>query len=418
MRVLHFSTADIEGGSARSAYRIHSALRSMGHVSHMLVGQRASNDPDVGTTHGGGWRKNRDLRISAALNRLGLQYQWLPSGRRVLAHRWLAAADIVQLYNTHGGYLSHRLLPKLSARAPIVWRFSDMWPITGHCAYSGGCERWQKGCGECPDLGTYPAIGCDTTGWLWWQKRELYAKSRLTIVAPSSWTERLANSSPLLAGSRVHRIPNGLDLETFRPVPRAFARKTLGLPLDGRLLFFSAHVAADNHRKGTDILKHALHIGAMRDVTLVVAGKECASWEGKVPQRVVPLGWLDDDRKIALANAAADFSVTAAPNENLPNTVLESIACGTPVVAVAAGGVGDAVRHGETGFLAAAASGESLAAALTEAFAHADPAALRQRAVALARAEYDSKLEAQRFVGLYRELLEDTVPNTRRYCAS
>ena len=129
LSIVHFSTADGEGGSARSAHRIHSALRRRGHRSRMLVKYRVLEDEDVDTVAG-----------------------------------------------------SDRLLPRLGRRAPIVWRLSDMWPMTGHCAYAGSCERWQAGCGRCPDLASYPAIGLDTTGFLWRQKRRLYRNVPITVA--------------------------------------------------------------------------------------------------------------------------------------------------------------------------------------------------------------------------------------------
>ena len=167
MNIVHFSTSDSEGGSARSARRIHETLRRLGHQSHMLVGTKASHDPDAATVHGGGARRILDRLADEATLRLGLQYLWYPSGTRILAQPWVRDAAIIQIYNTHGGYLSHRLLPDLARLAPVVWRLSDMWAMTGHCAYAGPCERWRQGCGRCPDLARYPALPVDTTALLW-----------------------------------------------------------------------------------------------------------------------------------------------------------------------------------------------------------------------------------------------------------
>ena len=125
----------------------------------------------------------------------------------------------MQLYNTHGSYFSHTALPLLSRLRPVVWRLSDMWAFTGHVAYSYDCERWRHGCGSCPYLGEYPALSRDTTAALWRWKNAVYKRSKLTIVAPSRWIERLASESPLLSRFPIVRIPNGIDLERFRRVP-------------------------------------------------------------------------------------------------------------------------------------------------------------------------------------------------------
>ena len=408
MSIVHFSTADGEGGSARSAHRIHSHLRRRGHRSRMLVKYQVLEDADIDTVSGGRFLGFADRLAEGITRRVGLQYQFVPSSRRVLRHPWLDKPDIIQLYNTHGGYFTQRLLPRLSSRAPIVWRLSDMWPMTGHCAYAGTCARWQTGCGRCPDLVTYPAIGLDTTALLWRQKRHIYRKTRLTVVAPSSWIEGVANKSPLFAGAAVHRIPNGIDLAVFRPLDRDAAREFLGVPKDRKVVLFAPHVASQNPRKGTDLLETALRrLGPRDDIVLLLAGIGGQQWIGKVPQPVIALGYLRDDRLIAMANAAADCVVVPSSVENLPNGVIEAFACGRPVVAFDAGGIKDAVRSGETGILVpmgdAGALGDAIDRLLSD-------EALRTRcgqgALEWARRECSAELETTRFEKLYAELVE------------
>lgn len=405
--VVHISTADREGGSARSAYRIHDGLRRRGHCSRMLVGYKVTDDPDVATVSGGPLLRRLDRIADAATVRLGLQYQWMPSSHRVLRHDWLRAPGVIQLYNTHGGYFSHRILPDLARRAPIVWRLSDMWPVTGHCAYAGACERWRTGCGRCPDLGTYPGVGLDTTAYLWRQKRRLYREAQLTVVAPSSWIEGIARAAPVFAGAAVHRIPNGLDQGVFRPIDQGAARAVFGIPADRTAILFAAHVATDNPRKGTDMLERALHrLGSRPDALLLVAGVGAEKWVGRVPQTVVPLGYLRDDRLLAAANAAADFVVVPSAVENLPNSVIEAFACGRPAAAFDTGGIRDAVRDGETGLLVPAGDTAALATAIARLL---DDGNLRNtlgaRALDMARREFSADVQAARFEELYRSLI-------------
>lgn len=408
LSVLHFSTADNEGGSGRSAYRIHAELRRRGNRSRMLVGHKVTADADVETVSGGRiLRKGNEVaeRICA---KVGLQYQMSPSGPRLLRHPWLAMAQIIQLYNTHGGYLSHRLLPKLAGKRPVVWRLSDMWPVTGHCAYAADCARWESGCGACPDLAGYPAIGRDTTAFLWRQKREIYRKLSLTVVAPSSWIEGIAKRSPLFAGRAVHRIPNGLDLAVFRPLEQAAVRDVFGVPKDCVAILYAPQVAARNARKGSDVLESILRcLGPRENVVLLVAGAGGEEWVGKVPQTVIPLGYLRDDRLIAMANAAADVVAIPSAVENLPNTAIEGLACARPMVAFDAGGMRDAVRPEETGVLVAHGDVQGFADALSRLL---DDEPRRQamgvRGLELARREFSAKLQGERFEELYRSLLE------------
>ena len=409
MNILHFSTSDGEGGSARSAHRIHSTLRALGHGSKMLVGIQSGDDPDVGTVHGGGVRRLLDRVADEVGRRSGLQYLWYPSGSRVLEHPWVAAADLIQLYNTHGGYLSHRLLPALAAKAPIVWRLSDMWPLTGHCAYSGTCDGWRTGCQSCPDLATYPAIPFDTAHLLWGIKRKILAAARPTIVVPSRWLGQIARVSPAFAGLRILHIANGIDRTIFHPIDRAAARSVLGLPADRQMVLYCAQVATDSTRKGSADFVEACHrLAAETDFDVVVAGHGGESLKAQIPQRVHVLGFIRDVRLLAATYSAADVMLAPSTVENLPNTILEAMACGTAVVAYKSGGIEDAVVHGESGWLAGSGNRIELtqgtAAVLSDTnlrdrLAHG---ALQRIAI-----EFDAAGEAGSFLTLYQELLEE-----------
>ena len=407
LSVVHFSTADTLGGSARSAYRVHSGMRERGHRSRMLVGMRHSEDPDVDAVWGSEAGRLANRLVDEATRRIGLQYLYLPSTRRVLAHPWVAPARIFALYNVHGGYFSPQMLPALSARAPIVWRLSDMCPLTGHCAYSGDCERWRTGCGSCPDLATWPAIGLDTTAWLWRMKERLYRNCRITVVAPSSWTERLARESPLLARFAVRRIPNGVDTRAFRPGERLAARAALGVDPNAKVILFVAHGLDANSRKGTDDAIAALRrLGSRPGTIVMLAGEGGESWVERVPMPVRRMGFIRDEARLAEVYAVADLLLAPSRVENLPNVVLEAFACGLPAVASDAGGMRDAVRHLETGWLAPVGQPESLAEGMRRLL---DDEMLRTRLGAAARrlveTEFTLALEIERFENLYWEIL-------------
>lgn len=416
LAVTHFSTADVIGGSAQSAYRIHSGLRAAGLRSRMLVGFRASDDPDVDTVYAGRAGHWADRIANRVTGSLGLQYAYLPSGRRVMRHPWVRDADVIQLFNTHGGYFSPSLLPALGRRAPIVWRLSDLWPMTGHCAYPGACERWRIGCGDCPDLGGYPALPRDTTASLFRQKNRLYEGLPVTVVATSSWTEACARQSPLLGRFRIVRVPNGLDGDVFRPLPQGEARAALGLDPSRPAILFAAHILDDNPRKGGNLLIEALRrstIGA--DGLLVLVGEGGGSWEGQTPCRLVRLGFQSDPRRMASIYAAADVVAIPSVVENLPNVLIEAMACGKPVVASDAGGMADGVRHMETGYLAKPGDAADFAAGIETILGDDD---LRARMGTAARTLFESEFSAgreiQRFYDLYRELVDGAGPGTPR----
>lgn len=408
VRIIHFSTADNEGGSARSAYRIHQGLRQRGHTSHMLVRTKVTNDPDVSTVSGSTFGAFLDRLAEKITSRLGYQYWYVPSSRRVLRHPWVKKAQIIQLYNTHGGYFSHRILPVLSRMAPIVWRLSDMWPMTPHAAYAYGCECYQKGPDHCRcDLNWYPAIGRNTKKALWQMKERMYAKSQITIVAPSSWTEKLARESLLLSRFPVHRIPNGVDLSIWYPREKLSARALLQLDPHKKIILFSAHGLDNNPRKGSEFVLEALQrLKGEKNTLVVLAGHGGSAWAKKSPLPVKNLGYLADPKTMAMVYSAADFIVLPSVVENLPNTLLEAMACGTPAVAFDAGGMKDAVRHEQTGYLARYQDLSDFIHGIQlllqdETLRHQ----LGRAARILVEKEFDQKKEAERFENLYRSLL-------------
>jgi glycosyltransferase involved in cell wall biosynthesis len=401
LSVLHINESDAAGGAARSAYRIHDGLRAAGHRSRMLVGRKLGTDGDVRRLKRNlAWRA-LDRPFAAATDALDLQYVFYPSSFGVARDPWFREADVVQIYNTHGSYFSHTALPLLSRRKPVVWRLSDMWPFTGHVAYSYDCERWRHGCGSCPYLREYPPLGRDTTALLWRIKRWTYAHSRLVFVAPSRWLQSVARESPLIGHFPIHLIPNGIDLERFSPGDRVEARKRLGLDPERPLVFYGA-VRMDDRRKGARELVDALRELEDVDFDLLVMGEGAPP----LPRRAHQLGMVTDSATIALAYAAADVYVLPTLAENLPNVALEALASGTPTVAFDVGGVPDAVRHLETGWLAPVGDSSALAAGI-RALLQDEPlrARLGREARAVAEREFRPEYEAEALADLYASLV-------------
>jgi glycosyltransferase involved in cell wall biosynthesis len=372
----------------------------------MLVGRKVTGDDDVLPIATPGLSAAADQFFSRALGRLSLQYLFYPSSLRLLRHPWLAEADIVQLYNTHGNYFSHTVLPLISRRIPIVWRLSDMWAMTGHCAYSFDCERWRTGCGACPILSDPPELYRDTTATLWKIKRWVYSRSALTIVAPSKWIAQLAAESPLLGRSAIHVIPNGLDTTVFVPVPKEEARRSLQIGEDEKIVLFSAESLTDR-RKGGAHLQAAISRLAETEktITVLMTGANANQINFPASVRTIVTGRIDDDRELARIYSAADVFVLPTLAENLPNGVLESMACGTPAITFDVGGCREAVRHLETGYLAKYADSEDLAhglGLLLNDRVLRKRMSMRSREVAIS--EYGIELQAKRFLSLYQDL--------------
>ena len=330
----------------------------------MLVGWKMTGDEDVKVICESLGIKVLDKLCGKITDRLSIPYLFFPSSFLISKHPWFREADIIQLYNIHGGYFSHTVLPSITGNRPVVWRLSDMWPMTGHCAYSYECKAWENGCGSCPYLKEYPSLARDTTHFLWSVKKRVYSNSRLTIVAPSKWIANMARKSPLLGRFPVHWIPNSVDTAVFRPIPKEHARAVLGIPADRKTILFSGQLLQER-RKGYSFLMRALEKLANVEselITLLVAGWYGRSLDTARRFQVRHLGDLfNNDLMIATSYSAADMFVLPTLADNFPNTILESMACGTPVVSFDVGGISEALTHMETGYLATPADPDDLA---------------------------------------------------------
>ncbi len=409
MRIVHLNLTDSGGGAAIAARRLHVQLRREGHDSRMLVWRKYTDDRTVQIFDKRPLPRAVSQLAGRTLDAWGMQYLFHPASMTLPDHPWVRDADVINLHLSHGSYLSTRVLPELSRRAPIVWTMHDMWAATGHCAFAAAdeCDHWLSGCGHCPRLDDSPAIRFDTTHMLWRLKSRTYGRSRLTVVCPSAWLADKMVQSPLLRRFPIHTVANGLDTEVFRPLPKAVAREALRLPQDRTLLMFGA-AALHSVRKGAQLLERALAAlpeDVRANLTLLLVGaqseRSTPSW-GNLP--VVEMGGVDSEVLMALCYAAADIFVMPSLAENLPNSLVEALACGTPCVCYAIGGCPEIVEHMRTGYLARPGDVADLAQGITflarETSARSE---MGERASLYARRTFDARHIAARYLEIYEE---------------
>jgi len=410
MHIVMLSDWETRGGAAVAASRLAAGLTAAGaRVTRLVAFPDRRPHPWHTERLGAPWfplrraaRRVAPLTVRVTLDRLARPAAETALERALLRLR----PDVVHLHNLHGGLgagWSPRLLAVAGRHAPVVWTLHDMWPVTGRCVYSYTCERFVTGCNAaCPSARAYPALPPRLVGPAWEERRALVAAApRLTAVAPSRWMAALARRG-LWARRRIEHIPNGLSLNQWRPLPRAAARRALGLPADGPVAVLAMPDLSDP-RKGADLLP-ALGATLPPGLTLLAMGA------GRPPLRapglrVIPLGFVAAVERQAMIYSAADLLIHPAPQDNAPLTVQEALACGTPVAALPVGGLPDMARPGQTGWLAATPDAAGLAAAVAEALAAiAAGADLRQRCRAVAEQEYRVELIVERHLALYREI--------------
>ena len=413
MRVLHLSTSDIEGGAARAAWRLHCALEAAGVASTMLVQRRHSDSASV-IGPGGGLGKALalvrpqldllPLMLYRRRRRVPWSVGWCPNRVAPLIRE--AGPDVVNMHWVGSGFVP--LWAMSGIGAPVVWTLHDMWPFTGGCHYDEGCQRFQQNCGRCPLLGSGARF--DLTRIVLATKRRIWPRRAWRIVAPSQWLAGEARSSSLFDGCDVRVIPNGIDTALYRPLSKALAREILGLPREPRLILFGAVNATSDPRKGFVYLREAMRRIGQADGTtsaeVIVFGASHSATHADFGTRVHYLGVLHDDVALQVVYSAADVIVMPSIQESFGLTGLEAMACGTPVVGFAVGGMRDLVEHHRTGYLAEPYASEDLAAGI--AWVLSSQERLRELG-SRARLKVEREFEISHIASKYAELYEEVL---------
>lgn len=366
MKVIQINYSDISGGAARAAYRIHHALRGIGVDSRMWVNSATAGDWTVQGPEGKVDKVLTRLRTSIG----ALPNKLLQTGNPIIhSSAWLPSdwvqkintsdADVVHLHWVTGEMLSVQDIGRI--RKPIVWTLHDMWAFCGAEHYTED-YRWKEGY-ESNNRPAYES-GFDLNRWTWERKLKYWQKP-LHMVTPSRWLAECVRQSALMQDWTVTVVPNAIDTNLWSPVDKKLARQMLHLPHDVPLLLFGAISikGESDPRKGFGLLKSALeHMkGQIPGLELIVFGSLAPR---NLPNIGFPLhytGHLCDDSSLRLLYSAADAMVIPSRQDNLPNTGVEALSCGTPVIAFNTCGLPDIVDHEETGYLAKAFDVEDLA---------------------------------------------------------
>ena len=416
------STYDIQGGAAMAAYRLHRGLREIGEDCRMLVRHKASADDTVLRVFPKGKMEanDEDFFLSTVIQNHYIDTQRTDISNTVFTLPYpgydVASSSVVQeadVINLHwvAGYQSPVTLQRLFQMGkPVVWTLHDQWAFTGGCHYAAGCTRYRKDCVSCPQLSDDPF---DLPASILQDNLAFFAPVNLTIVTPSRWLAACVKESALFKTFRVEVIPYSLDTEFFSPSSKEEAKKSLGLPPDAVTLLFGVIDAAEKRKGFQELLtaiRHGMEIPEFK--TGVEEGRlkifcfghpDPALNHAGLP--VISLGYLDSLGKIKNAYCAADLFILPSLEDNLPNTILEALSCGTPVVAFATGGIPDLVTDGFNGRLVPIGDSHELSRAILSLVSRPEELkTLGGNGRTLMVKEYSLPVQARRYNDLYREL--------------
>jgi len=418
LKVVHLNTYEGNGGAGRACLRLSSALKAQDVDSDVIVyfQFRDSNQTDT-------FSKTPFQKARAVFNILSERYlskavskalktpfslQWF--GRSVIRHPKVQAADIIHLHWVNHGFLSPKFLAELDElEKPVVWTFHDSNAFTGGCHVRYSCENYHKECGFCPLLKVNGKN--DLSHQTWARKKKAYSELNCHIVAPSNWMANSVKFSSLMGARAVTVIPNTIETDVFKPYVKSEAKKILKIDPDKFVLMSGFMPSKNDKHKGTSYLIAALNDLASRpgivkeNIELVIFGNKDQVDMPEFPFKTTFLGTISNDSHLAKCYSAADAFITPSLEDNLPNTVMESLACATPVVAFKTGGIPDMVRHLENGYLAKYESSEDLATGM-EWLYHEDHAAdIQKEARRTILMQFSETVIAEKHLSLYQSLI-------------
>lgn len=396
MKIVQVNTGDT-GGAFQAAYRLQHGLQTQGVTSDFLVlYQQRKELHDVQEFLGNQSfisRIKHSVRFNLLQRKIDKAIHGKPAALfrfpyspfRIQEHPLVRQSDIVHLH-WMAKFLDYPTFFR-EIKQPVVWTLHDTNPFNGGFNY------------ESYALPEYQQLDAMIRAV---KKTHLAQADNLHIIGISKWILRLSQQSELLGRFPHHYIPNGIDVSVFKPSDKMAARRFFNLPLDKKIILFVAE-ALDDKRKGFAFLEESLRLLSPESALLVTLGKGSVS--SHLP--VHSLGFISDPERIALAYAAADIFVIPSLEDNLPNSVMEAIACGTPVAGFEVGGIPDMVRHGENGLLAAAQDSTQLGNHMLQLLSDdimREKMGLRAREIAIA--EYSLEIQAKRHMALYTSLLQ------------
>jgi len=421
LKVVHLNTYDGNGGAGRACMRLNRALLSQNIDSKVIVHYKFGKNPQIGDFNTNllqkaytaatillerAWAKRYLKAIKTPFS-----FAWF--GRSVIHHPDVKNADIIHLHWVNHGFLNPKHIAEIAKlNKPVVWTFHDSNAFTGGCHVRYACDHFERECGDCPLLKN--ASPNDYSHRIWKQKNKAYHQLGFKIIAPSNWMQSSVLRSSLMKGRAISQVPNTLETDIFKPQDKFEAKKKAGLAAD-KFIFLSGFMPSrkDLH-KGTsyllesmELLKTRLGVNADK-VELVVFGNRDTTNVPDFPFKTSFLGTINDDERLALCYAAADAFLIPSLEDNLPYTVMESLSCGTPVVAFTTGGIPDMVKHEQSGYLATYRSSESFTDGMEWVINHSDRTELNRQARESIMGHFSEEVIAKKHIDLYHQLLKFT----------
>ena len=420
MKILILNTTEHTGGAAVAANRLLRALLRQGVSALMLVRDRATDDPAVVSLDRGAalrwlnflyfvWERLVIYLCNRLSKRNLFQVSIANTGINIRRTAAFREADVIHIHWINQGFLSLDEIARIIASGKrVVWTLHDLWPATAICHYPGDCVKYRTDCSACPMMSENPLV--DLAKRVARRKGKIDWR-RVTFVGCSEWIARTARESVWLREARFVSIPNPIDTTLFWPIDRREARQRLGLPEEKRLILFAAAKLSDT-RKGAAFLLEACRLLAAEmegELEIILMGSDATELSALSLVTVRALGYISGAEKLAEAYSCADLFVIPSLEDNLPNTIMEAMACGTPCVGFRTGGIPEMIDHEVNGYVAESRDSADLARGIAWVLRHPEPgnlsAACREKVMRC----YQESVVAKKYIALYQKLIQEKI---------
>ena len=412
MRVLIVNTSDRSGGAAVAANRLMMALNNHGVKVKMLVRDKISDSltivalPKSPLLHWNFLWERFVIYCRLHFSRKHLfEIDLANTGSDITRLPEFQEADVIHLHWINQGMLSLGTIRKiLRSGKPVVWTMHDIWPATGLCHVTLGCRYFTSVCHQCRLL---PGGGSDNdlSTSVWRKKERMLDGESIFFVACSRWLAGEAKASGLLKGQKITSIPNPIDTHIYKPGDRMEARRRLGLKEDRQYILFASQ-RATNENKGMDYLIEACRqLHDLPQVTVLILGGHAEEVTPQLSLDAVPLGYVNDERRIVEIYQAADVFVLPSLSENLPNTIMEAMACGLPCVGFRVGGIPEEIDHKRNGYVAEYRNACDLANGIRWVLTSAKSDELSRDCVRKVTQNYSQQSVALRYIDVYEQAM-------------
>ncbi|AUD64579.1 hypothetical protein BK011_02375 [Tenericutes bacterium MZ-XQ] len=407
MKILQINIKYKIGGAGKIVYNLHNELKQQSIESFVMYGRDyVSNDNYVIKI-----ASEIEVKLDAFISRIfGLNgYTNFFSTNKAKKMINKINPDIIHLHGVHGYYLNYIKLFKFLSKKdiPIVWTFHDTFAFTGKCAYPYTCEKWKTQCEKCPLIKEYPkSLGVDFTRKMYIDKKKAFTKiNKMTIVSPSEWMTSLAEKS-FLGKYKCITIHNGIDTEgVFYKRENSITREKYGYTFKDKIILGIADGITE-YRKGVSyLIQLAKDLSEFSNIKIILIG-----WKDKVDPlikqreniRIVPFTKNQDE--LADYYSISDVFVIPSLAENYATVVLESFACGTPVVGFDVGGIPKQVENG-LGLVVPAGDQSALNDAVLEVLNKKSSLLDSDQIIEITKSKNSLKTMTEAYIDLYKSLI-------------